>query len=877
MSCEEMSLSSDARRRAADAGGAIQGIDYIEVLDHEAPNDDLRRRILLVHCFDSLEPVGDINVRIEGDDETTPPRVQWALPAASFVLPGPDEVPLIVADRFAEPRPVTEDELSFFARMSDMASTLIVHVAPQRPPAEDRATYRLWLALGDGTVMDPRLEFARFSLNSEGPLDIDCKPLAFRPRTRYPSPPIDYLAKDYASFRRLMLDRMSVIMPEWDERSPADVGVALVELLAHVGDQLSYYQDAVATEAYLGTARQRISVHRHARILDYYLHEGNNARVWISFEVNQDYDSEVYPEEAMVIPAGAHLITRLEHESRTGLQADALSEALRQSALHFETLQPIRPRPIRNCIPLYDWGGGIRCLSRGATKATLAGIPEELDIVPGDVLIFEEIDDCITGAEADSTRRHAVCIVAIKELEDQLDLVTNPETQVSEPRRVTEVVWHGDDALPFAMPLRYPSGAQATIARGNVVLADHGRTIHREPLVPELAPPQERYRPYLRGLDLTHRVPDTPADLRARSAQAQLVQDPRRSRPAITVFEVTGLHDEEPCRVGDDHGTPWYPYRDLLASGPFDRHVTVEMASDGRARLRFGDNVNGRLPTRGSRWQATYRLGNGSTGNIGADAIAHVLVPMDLSERSSMMLHGIEVARNPLPAVGGNNPERDTQARLYAPYSFREGARAVTADDYAKLTERHPEVQKAVAHIRWTGSWDTVFVTVDRRGGHPLDASFETTLRSFLEPFRMAGQDIEFEPPRFVPLDIALTVHAAPDYLRSEVKAALLAALGSGEDASGRLGFFHPDKFTFGDPVYLSHIVATAMKVPGVVWVDVDDTPPKPNRFQRFGEEPRGEIGKGVITVAPLEIIRVDNDPTAPHHGRIQLFMEGGL
>ena len=36
-----------------------------------------------------------------------------------------------------------------------------------------------------------------------------------------------------------------------------DVGVMLVDLLAYVGDQLSYYQDAVATEAYLGTARQR--------------------------------------------------------------------------------------------------------------------------------------------------------------------------------------------------------------------------------------------------------------------------------------------------------------------------------------------------------------------------------------------------------------------------------------------------------------------------------------------------------------------------------------------------------------------------------------------------------------------------------------------
>ena len=99
-----------------------------------------------------------------------------------------------------------------------------------------------------------------------------------------PEPEINYLAKDYASFRRLLLDRMSVIMPSWQERNPADVEVALVELLAYVGDHLSYFQDAAATEAYLGTARQRISVRRHARLLDYFMHDGCNARTWVCFD-----------------------------------------------------------------------------------------------------------------------------------------------------------------------------------------------------------------------------------------------------------------------------------------------------------------------------------------------------------------------------------------------------------------------------------------------------------------------------------------------------------------------------------------------------------------------------------------------------------------
>ena len=77
-------------------------------------------------------------------------------------------------------------------------------------------------------------------------------------------------------------------MPDWQERHVPDLGIALVELLAYAGDHLSYYQDAVATEAYLDTARQRISVRRHARLVDYLMHEGCNARAWVCIEADSD-------------------------------------------------------------------------------------------------------------------------------------------------------------------------------------------------------------------------------------------------------------------------------------------------------------------------------------------------------------------------------------------------------------------------------------------------------------------------------------------------------------------------------------------------------------------------------------------------------------
>src|SRR5580765_5188939 len=99
-------------------------------------------------------------------------------------------------------------------------------------------------------------------------------------------PHIDYQARDFAGFQQLLLDHMSVLVPGWTERGAADQGNALIDLLAYAADYMAYYQDAVATEMYLGTARLRRSVRRHAQLLDYDLHEGCNARVWAHIQVD---------------------------------------------------------------------------------------------------------------------------------------------------------------------------------------------------------------------------------------------------------------------------------------------------------------------------------------------------------------------------------------------------------------------------------------------------------------------------------------------------------------------------------------------------------------------------------------------------------------
>jgi predicted phage baseplate assembly protein len=257
---------------------------------------------------------------------------------------------------------------------------------------------------------------------------------------------------------------------------------------------------------------------------------------------------------------------------------------------------------------------------------------------------------------------------------------------------------------------------------------------------------------------------------------------------------------------------------------------------------------------------ATYRVGNGTAGNVGADSIAHIVIPVT----------GVfDAVSNPLPASGGVEPEDIEAARRDAPQAFRTQERAVTPADYAAAAERRPEVQRAAATFRWTGSWHTVFVTADRFGGGPVDVRFETRLRRHLERFRMAGYDLEVDSPRYVALDITLHVCVLRGYFRSEVLRAISRVLGTGVLPDGRLALFHPDNFTFGQPVYLSPIVAAAQAVEGAeaVWV---------KKFRRMTSSDATALDTGVIPIGRLEIAQLANDPNFRESGRLTLEAGGG-
>ena len=848
----------DLRRRNAVAEHPVlNGLEALEVIDRDLPPaDPLRQRTLLLYFLKPVDAAGFTrdNVVITGGERVRDPQVEWAEVAS---LPPPQLA-----------APEEADTAAIVTALDDANQILVVRVET----AGDYSRYTLTLRQGalneaPPADFDPRMVSIEFTFKAECPSEFDCRSTHLCPPEERAAPDIDYLARDYGTFRRLMLDRMAHQVTEWQPGSVADGGIALIELLAYVGDQLAYRQDAIATEAYLGTARRRISARRHATLVDYEMHDGCNARTFVHLEL----DAAV---AALDVPAaGTQFLTRCDRTD-IGIApgSQELADALRQRPIVFEPMQAVTLFAAHNRLTFHTWSDADCCLPQGATRATLAGDHADLwddEADAGRWLLLEEVRGPRTGTESDADPLHRQ-VVKLTRVTVTEDPVPNP------PVAVTEIEWGAADALTFPLCISSsrttPEGTEffsnVSVARGNLVPADHGRTLQTE-ADPELlgtvppgrvltlantgghcadAPRREvpaRFRPQLAEGPVTQRAaPDFT------SAAAALRSTPVNAVPALLV---TGTFAPQPAEI-------WEAKRALLNSEANARHFVVEVEADGRASLRFGDGRYGERPADGTVFTAIYRVGNGTAGNAGAEALAHI-VGLDVD--------AIVRVRNPLAADFGVEPESIETVRRRAPEAFRRQERAVTPADYEEVTERLDGIERAAARMRWTGSWHTMFVTVDRSGGAPLDATLRDELTRHIDGFRMAGHDLEFEEPVRVSLELALHVCVKGDYFRSDVKQSLLDLFSSGIRTNGQRGIFHPDNFSFGTTVYLSPLLAAAHEVPGVASVSA-------TVFARQGADDTTALEDGRLVLGSREIARLDNDPNFPEHGVLTLELHGG-
>ena len=71
----------------------------------------------------------------------------------------------------------------------------------------------------------------------------------------------------------------------WHEGTDGDYQTIFIELWAYLADILTFYQERIANEAYLGTATQRDSSLRLAQLIDYRPSPGAGASGSVAFTV----------------------------------------------------------------------------------------------------------------------------------------------------------------------------------------------------------------------------------------------------------------------------------------------------------------------------------------------------------------------------------------------------------------------------------------------------------------------------------------------------------------------------------------------------------------------------------------------------------------
>jgi hypothetical protein len=569
----------------------------------------------------------------------------------------------------------------------------------------------------------------------------------------------------------------------------------------------------------------------------------------------------------------------------------------------FETASPLTVSINNNRIFLHTWGNLECCLPKGTRTAYLYFLPDGLGerqaflpvLAAGDFLLLEEVMGPKTGAKADADPTHRQVVQlegppmptvdpAYRNMLTQdgdLQVFRNGDT----PLPLLRVTWRRVDALqfPFCLSARIPGRdplINISVARGNMVLADHGRTIE-EQFVPKTPVPADKIFRFRLRNETRHRASDQydpltmqcqPDTVKYNLTTARIVTPRtdltcavRKTKPAIALL------------IDFPGGSRqlWEPVPDLLGSPESEPHFTMEVDNDGRPTVRFGDDEYGKRPVGATAFTAVYRIGNGRAGNVGAEALAHAVQPT-----VAPLWPAIQRIRNPLAAQDGADAETIEAVRQFAPAEFRaEQFRAVVEVDYTAAAKKLPEVAGAVASFRWTGSWYTVFVGVDptdpddlitEPGGRTrLAPGLASRVRNFLTGYKLAGYDLEIRSAEYVPLELAFELCVEPDHFRGDVVEAVRQALSNRVNADGSRGFFHPDNFTFAQNVYLSQIYAAIEAVQGVLSAFV-------TIFRRFGKTDNGELALGVLPIGPWEIARLDNDPGFQENGVLRITAGGG-
>ena len=719
----------DRRQLLLAPGATLNGIDYIDVAGSQAR--------LSVHFLNTVTVKGSLSgsrpVTIAGGEVVTSVAVS----------------------------PI--DEAADWSADSQGRPVLALTVTGPR----DFSAYRLTISSGR---LDPFFDQAPFRFAANGPAALDtAAPAPSCPAPAQEQVPIDYLAKDFGSFQQALSEFSAQRYPAWVERSEADLGVMLMEVLAAMADELSYYQDRVLAESTIQTATQRLSVVRHARLVDYEPAPATAATAILQLDVAAPPDGSP-PATGWTIDLSNPVLIRA-----LGADGSVVDFEIEDPAVGLagavSTAPPawaaVDSRWNRANLPPYYWDDSQRCLLAGSTDFYVVG--HDLGLYPGQQLLL----DSPAADSADPPVRELVTVAATEETDDPL-LGYPPYPPPTPLTRIFLQAGTTDD-----------HDLNSTAIAGNIVPAVQGVRQSETFTIPDPSTPPPgpvvvrvgaNWTPQDPRPDYRYCLTTGPLAWLATTGQ----DDPLPARPEIVLSQVPA--------DGTSGAPPWEFQHWLLGAGPGDQVFTLtpeqyspvltsngttwyDYDGDGGTTIRFGDGTFGMSPLaghglqralpRGRRLDRQRARGHDRQRRAGAGAgIAHQRVHQPLprhgrrrrrDHRAGTQPRAAEVQRGAASRGAG---QRLRGGRAVAPVGTAGGHR-VPLD--GKLAHRRPP---------------TPIPPGPRSRRSPSSSRSPSCSISSGWPATRATSC----PPRYVSIDLQITVSAHPAYSGSDVQAAVLAA-----------------------------------------------------------------------------------------------------
>jgi predicted phage baseplate assembly protein len=610
------------------------------------------------------------------------------------------------------------------------------------------------------------------------------------------SPKLD--DRTYQQLLDQLVRRIPVYTPEWTDHNASDPGITLLQLFSYLGEQLLYRFNQIPDKNYVEflrligvTLRPASSASAHLTVKinpakatggAYWIKGGSQFEADTGgdepavFETTTDLQATVASLDAVVVGAAGNLAIQTEPEELPiGCAADGVS------------FLPFGSSPAAGTA-LYL--GFSEALPKNLEFRLVCLRPDETT----DTTDLVMMADGYVGPPADATRPTAVIAwewwdgTAWQALDRVLD---------------TTAAFERDGEIRFRVP-----GAMAAYDLGLDEYIDEEKQFY-----------------WLRGRIDSQEYESPPA------LKAVLWNAVAASHSATVLQETLGRSDGEPSQSFslaykpllpgtltlqvEENGelVGWQEVPDLLASGPQDRHFTVDAAA---GTISFGDGTRGRIPEyRSAVVAASYKQGGGVAGNVAAGKISTV--------RSN--LSGVDTVTNPFAATGGEDEEELASAQQRAPRELKTLQRAVSASDYEAHALAAPggRVARALAvplmHPSFPGVQypGAITVLVVPRSEDPAPRAASATLeevRAYLDQIRTVTAEVYVARPRYrevaVEAEITLASGADPSAVQSACLAALdtfLHTLTGGSDGTG---------WPWGGTIYYSDLFGLLQKVEGV-------------------------------------------------------------